>query len=67
MRDVNEDLCKQPFNEEMRELAQEFAKLVKPMIESVDRFGLRARHLRKYIVLWSNFTTHYPSETTRRR
>jgi len=48
MRDVNEDLCKQPFNDEMRGLAQEFAKLVKPMIDSVDRFGLKAHHLRKH-------------------
>jgi predicted RecB family nuclease len=48
MRDVNEDLCRQPFNEEMRELAWEFAKLVKPIIESVDRFGLKAHHLRKH-------------------
>lgn len=48
MRDINEDLFKQPFNEEMREVAQGFAKLVKPIIESVDRFGLKAHHLRKH-------------------
>jgi hypothetical protein len=48
MRDLNNDLCKQPFNEEMKEVAQKFATLVKPMIESVDRFGLKAYHLRKH-------------------
>jgi len=48
MRDVNDELSKQPFNEEMRELALEFANLVKPMIESVDRFGLKAHYLRKH-------------------
>jgi hypothetical protein len=48
IRDVNDDLCKRPFNEEMKEVAQEFARLVKPMIESVDRFGLKAHHLRKH-------------------
>ena len=48
MRDVNNDLCKQPFDEEMKEVAQKFATLVKPMIESVDRFGLKAYHLRKH-------------------
>jgi len=48
IRDMNDDLCKQPFNEEMKDLAQEFARLVKPMIETVDRFGLRARYLRKH-------------------
>jgi hypothetical protein len=48
MRDLNEDLSKQPFNEEMKEMAQSFANLLKPMIETVDRFGLRAYHLRKH-------------------
>src|SRR4029077_5454465 len=39
IRDINDDLSKEPFNEEMKELGQEFARLVRPMIESVDRFG----------------------------
>ncbi len=47
MRDVNDDLCKQPFNEEMKGIAERFARLVKPMIETVDRFGLKAHYLRK--------------------
>lgn len=48
MRDVNDDLCKQPFNEEMKRIAERFARLVRPMIETVDRFGLKARYLRKH-------------------
>jgi len=48
MRDINEDLCKQPFNEEMKEIARQFASLLRPIIESVDRFGLKARYLRKH-------------------
>ena len=48
IRDLNDDLCKQPFNEEMKELAQEFGSLIRPMIECVDRFGLKAHHLRKH-------------------
>jgi Transposase IS66 family len=48
MRDINEDLCKQPFNEEMKGIARGFADLLRPIIESVDRFGLKARHLRKH-------------------
>jgi len=48
MRDLNEDLSKQPFNEEMKVLTQDFANLVKPMIETVDRFGLKAYHLRRH-------------------
>ena len=48
IRDVNEDLSKQPFNEEMNELARNFASLLKPIIETVDRFGLKAYHLRRH-------------------
>jgi hypothetical protein len=48
MRDMNDDLAKQPFNDEMKDLARQFANLLRPMVESVDRFGLKARHLRKH-------------------
>jgi hypothetical protein len=48
MRDINEDLHKQPFNEEMKHIAYSFAKLLKPIVETIDRFGLKARHLHKY-------------------
>jgi len=48
IRDLNGDLCKQPFNEEMRAIAERFARLVRPMIETVDRFGLKERYLRKH-------------------
>ena len=46
LRDINEDVLKEPFNEEMKELAHTFGGLLRPMIETVDRFGLKARHLR---------------------
>jgi predicted RecB family nuclease len=48
MRDINEDLHKQPFNDEMKEIARRFADLLKPIVASVDRFGLKAYHLQKH-------------------
>jgi hypothetical protein len=48
MRDINEDLCKQPFNEEIRDISRKFAALLRLIVESVDRFGLKTRHLRKH-------------------
>ena len=48
MRDINEDLCKQPFNEEIKDVAQRFAALLRLIVKSVDRFGLKTRHLRKH-------------------
>jgi predicted RecB family nuclease len=55
IRDLNEDLLKEPFNEEMKEIVAEFAGLLKPMIETVDRFGLKTRFLRKHKVCADRF------------
>jgi predicted RecB family nuclease len=48
IRDINDDLYKQPFNDEMKEVGRRFAELLRPTVESVDRFGLKARYLRKH-------------------
>jgi hypothetical protein len=48
MRDINDELRKHPFDQEMRQIADAFACLLRPMIASVDRFGLKARNLRKH-------------------
>jgi hypothetical protein len=55
MRDINEDLCKHPFNEEMKAIARGFADLLRPIIESVDRYGLKTRHLRKHTAAVDRF------------
>jgi predicted RecB family nuclease len=67
MRDLNDDLLKQPFNEELKKLVREFTGLLKPMIETVDRFGLKAHFLRKHKVFVERFftqlaTRNYQSE-----
>jgi hypothetical protein len=48
IRDLNEDLYKEPFNGELKELVGAVAALLKPMIETVDKFGLKARFLRRH-------------------
>jgi hypothetical protein len=48
MRDINDDLYKQPFNDEMKEIGRHFGEVLRPIIESVDRFGLKARYLHKH-------------------
>lgn len=55
IRDLNDDLLKEPFNEEMKGIVGEFAGLLKPMVETVDRFGLKARFLRKHKVCADRF------------
>lgn len=48
IRDLNEDVFKEPFNTELKELVGNIAALLKPMIETIDRFGLKTRFLRKH-------------------
>ena len=48
IRDLNDDLLKEPFNQELKDLAQEFGELLKTIVETIDRFGLKARFLRKH-------------------
>jgi hypothetical protein len=49
IRDVNDDLLKQPFDEELKAIASRFTALMTPVIESIDRFGLSKRHLGKFV------------------
>lgn len=55
IRDLNEDVLKQPFNEELMGLVREFTVLLKPIIDTIDRFGLKTRFLRKHKVHVARF------------
>jgi len=59
MRDINDDLRKEPFNDEMKESARGFADLLQPIIESVDRFGLRLTICRSTRVLYVDSSRRY--------
>ncbi len=48
LRDINEDTLKEPFNREMETLARNFAEILQPIIHTIDRFGLKAYHLRAH-------------------
>ena len=48
VRDIDDDVLKNPFDEELKTMAQEFSDVLKPIIQSVDRFGLKRRHLQKH-------------------
>ena len=48
IRDMNDDLLNEPFNEELKCLVIDFAALLVPIIETVDRFGLKAHFLHKH-------------------
>jgi predicted RecB family nuclease len=49
IRDLNDDLHRNPFNAEIQEVVKSFATLLRPMIETIDRYGLKVHYLRKYL------------------
>lgn len=50
IRDLNEDVLKELFNEEMKTLVHEFAALLKPVVETIDQHGLKTYFLKKHRV-----------------
>ena len=48
IRDINEDLWKEPFNQEFELFVVAVRNLIVPILESIQRFGSKKRHLNKY-------------------
>ena len=48
IRDLNDDLRSAPFDEEYKKMAEDFTILLRRVIDTVDRFGLKRRHLGKH-------------------
>jgi len=48
IRDLNDDFLKQPFDKELEEVMRAFSSVLRPIIETVDRFGLKTRFLRRH-------------------
>jgi len=48
MRDVNDDVFHNPFDEDLKQLAQRLVGLLTPIIDTIDTFGLTQRHLNKH-------------------
>jgi hypothetical protein len=55
IRDLNNDLLRHPYDDEFKRLVGAFAGLVKPMIETVDRRGLKKRFLGKHRIFVNRF------------
>lgn len=49
MRDLNDEILDRPFDEELKRIVMAFAAILKPMIETVDRYGLKKYFLRKHL------------------
>ena len=47
MRDLNDKILNSPFDEELKKIVIEFGNLLKPMIETVDKYGLKKHFLKR--------------------
>jgi predicted RecB family nuclease len=50
MRDLNDDILDNPFDEQLKRIVVGFGDLLKPIIETVDRYGLKKYFLTKYLI-----------------
>jgi len=48
IRDINNDLLSNPLDEELKSMAQSFSKLLRGIIETIDKYGLKKRNLNKH-------------------
>jgi hypothetical protein len=48
IRDINDDLLKNPFDAELKQQAAGFTALLQAVVETVDRYGLKKYHLHKH-------------------
>jgi predicted RecB family nuclease len=55
IRDINDDLFKNPFDDDLKKLSSEFTELLVPIIETIDKYGLKKRHLNKHQKLVNRF------------
>src|SRR3954464_3123977 len=67
LRDINDDVLNNPFNDEMVEVAHSFGALLKAIIETVDQFGLKSYYLRKHKRAVALFSIRLPSAITKQR
>jgi hypothetical protein len=48
IRDINKDLLKHPYDDEMKLITIKFGALLRTIVETIDRFGLKHRFLKKH-------------------
>jgi predicted RecB family nuclease len=48
VRDIDDDLLKNPFDKDFKDIATEFGSLLKAIVQTVDRYGLKKRYLHKH-------------------
>lgn len=62
IRDMNEDLIRDPFDNEFKRVTEEFSILMREIINTIDRFGSKKRYLHKHKKLAFKFLDSLDSE-----
>jgi hypothetical protein len=67
VRDIDDDLLRNPLDEELKRLAQAFGSLLRSIVSTIDQFGLWSRHLKKHKkevdrFMENEFATEFTSE-----
>jgi hypothetical protein len=62
IRDINEDLKRNPFDDEFKKISETFSVLLRETIKTVDRFGLKKRFLHKHKKIAVKFFRNLDSE-----
>ncbi len=67
IRDFNDDLLKNPFDDEFKCMARDFTTLLQEIVGAIDKYGLKKKHLKKYskqaeLFLKDIFSKEYSSE-----
>jgi predicted RecB family nuclease len=70
MRDFNDDLLKNPFDDEFKAIAKSFTCVLQNIVVTIDKYGLKKRHLNKHNKQVAKFfddvlSKDYISETAR--
>jgi predicted RecB family nuclease len=55
VRDIDEDLLTNSLDIELKTIAAEFGTILRAIIQTVDRYGLKSRHLKKHKKIVSRF------------
>jgi predicted RecB family nuclease len=48
MRDINQELLRNPYDEELKRITQPFGSLLRAVIETVDQHGLKRKYLKQH-------------------
>ena len=48
VRDIDDDILRNPFDNELKAMAQVFGTILRKMVSTIDLYGLKRRHLQKH-------------------